>query len=81
MTDTINDGGPAFPITAGNQVYAQGMRLRDAAALAALQGIISSTPQVRVTEAEAEAWPGIAARAAWRMADAFIATREGKSDD
>jgi len=33
MSDTINEGGPAFPITAGNQVYAQGMRLRAYAAI------------------------------------------------
>jgi hypothetical protein len=53
-----------------------GMTLRDAAALAALQGFCAQTDS-------SGTWywpPDMAAAEAWRMADAFMAAREGKTE-
>lgn len=64
-----NNGGPAFPITAGQQVYAQGMTLRDWFAGQALSGIISTDCSHKmnvVTRADL----------AYRLADAMIAARD-----
>lgn len=38
----VNDGGPAFPVTAGNDVYAQGITRRDWFAGQALVGLMAS---------------------------------------
>jgi hypothetical protein len=38
----FDNGGPAYQITANNSVYASGMSLWDAAALAAIQGNCAS---------------------------------------
>jgi hypothetical protein len=73
---SINDGGPVFPQLQENRVIhvsASGMTLRDAAALAALQGFCAD-PSIDTT-------PKTIAAAAWNMADAFIAAREAKNDD
>jgi hypothetical protein len=54
-------------------LMARDMTLRDAAALAALQGLLAD---------ESLAWDEHGfAKAAWRFADAFMAAREGKTDD
>ena len=54
----------------------QGMTLRDAAALAALQGFCS-----QVDSSGTWSWlPDMVAAEAWRVADAFIAARETKGD-
>lgn len=71
-------GGPAYPIPGG---YAHemwpGMSLRDAAALATLQGIVSGHDETGMW-----CWtPETAAKMAWEVADAFIAARETKEDD
>lgn len=77
-----NDGGPAFPgtISKPNEkgVYYpehhQGMSLRDAAALAALQGFCAQCDDAGTWSWEPEG----AVKEAWRVADAFIAAREDK---
>lgn len=38
----LNDWGPAFPVTTGNDVYAQGMSKRDWYAGQALAGLMAS---------------------------------------
>lgn len=78
MPDAINNGGPAYPVTAGQQVYSTGMSLRDAAALAALPPLVTyimpnATPDV------ADKIARMAAVAAYEFADAFIAAREARS--
>ncbi len=68
-----NDGGPAFPVIAGHTVYTHGMTLRDAAALAALQGILANPND--------SYGPGNMIHAVCRAleaADAFIAAREAE---
>jgi hypothetical protein len=76
MTDKINDGGPAFPgglASVGDgdsQPYAPGMSLRDAAALAALQGFCAFSGSIGATFGPTE----LALRA-FEIADAFIAAR------
>ena len=73
MTDSTTNGDhPAYPVTAGQQVYATGMSLRDAAALAAL----AAWP---VTDRGGTAMD--LARKCYALADAFIAAREEKTDD
>lgn len=77
MPDTIKDGGPAYPIASDVIGHWSGMALRDAAALAALQGFCAQHDSSGVWS-----WlPGQAVTEAWRVADAFIAAREGKTDD
>lgn len=41
MSDIKDNGYPAFPVTAGNQVYATGISVRDWFAGMALQGCLS----------------------------------------
>ena len=83
MTNTTKTGGYAYPrdipdIVCSPEEAAQivhehsGMTLRDAAALAALQGLCANS--------NIDATPPVVAGAAWRVADAFIAAREGKSE-
>lgn len=85
----INDGGPAFPVhiencTDGNMVALgvllppgstvdfQGMTLRDYFAAKAMQGFCTQPPEhFESTQQVAED--------AYRLADAMIAAREGKS--
>jgi hypothetical protein len=85
MPDTINDGGFVYPfappcdaegrMAAGYPFPEMGMTLRDAAALAALQGFCAHTGSYGYKNGPHE----IASRA-WEIADAFIAAREGKTD-
>jgi hypothetical protein len=77
MTRDTN-GGPAYPIlkTDTHDTW-PGMSLRDAAALAALQGFCSQTDSSGLWS-----WlPDMAAAEVWRMADAFIAARETKEGE
>ena len=68
MTD-YNDGGPAFPITAGNAVYGHGMTMRDWFAGQALAGIMANSMWVRQDASEV-------VLSAYHLADAMIAARE-----
>lgn len=84
MTKT-NDGGPVYPAHVSAMTphglvsydTAPGISLRDAAALAALQGFCSQTDASGMWS-----WlPDVAVAEAWRVADAFIAAREtGETD-
>jgi hypothetical protein len=55
-----------------------GMSLRDAAALATLQGFAAGLASVKMTEKQADDAMEHAVRASWVVADAFIAARESK---
>lgn len=78
----INDGGPVFPAHThaetpnGPVHYATepGMSLRDAAALAAMQAMLT-------TDVGAAAPKAAVAEQAFQYADAFIAAREAKETD
>lgn len=70
MTDYSN-GGPAFPITAGQQVYAQGMTLRDWFAGQALAGYFAYKWAEHQNTADIDT-----ANYFYQMADAMIAARE-----
>jgi N-acetylglucosamine-6-phosphate deacetylase len=81
MTDLEHDNyvhpGPRFARNGFTTGQGQGMSLRDAAALVALQGFCSQTDSSGTWS-----WlPDMAAAEAWRMADAFIAARETKEDE
>jgi len=67
VSDKKDNSGPAFPITAGNQVYNQGMSLRDWFAGQALVG----ATQIADNDHDAMA------REAYRYADAMLAARKG----
>lgn len=62
-----NDGGPAHPVTAGHEVYATGLSVRDYFAAAALTGLLASGPLPRTHDE-------IAADA-HKYADAMLAER------
>lgn len=66
MTDTKDDD-PAFPVTAGQQVYATGMSLRDYFAGQALEGMLASN-----MNGPAEDF----ARRSYLTADAMLRARE-----
>jgi hypothetical protein len=63
------DGGPAFPITAGNNVYATGMFLRDWFAGQAMAGLMANPSIDTGTMLDA-------ARSAYDIADAMLEERE-----
>ena len=69
--DAKNDGAPAFPITAGNQVYAHGMSLRDWFASQAL-GFGFDWINVHETGGYLEA-----AIVSYEIADAMLKARQG----
>jgi hypothetical protein len=69
MTD-YNNGGPAFPITAGNAVYGRGMTLRDWFAGQALAGYFAYKWAERQNTATIDT-----ANYIYQMADAMIAAR------
>lgn len=65
---TQNDGGPAFPTTAGQVVYAHGMSLRDWFAGQAMYNVCDSrTLKIKAVDTIAEE--------CYRMADAMLAER------
>lgn len=71
-----HDGDPMHPIVTDSHIVAYGASLRDAAALAALQGFCA-----QADSSGSWSWlPDMAAAEAWRVADAFIAAREGKTE-
>ena len=78
MSDPIQDGGPAFPVL----TYQTGMSMRDAFAIAALQGIIASFSGCSMEKAVSMAtinglpFQDIAAKAAYKYADAMLAARK-----
>lgn len=80
MTDTINDGGPAFPTQTfcydgqGQilQYQEPGMTLRDYFAAAALQGITARTH----INSDMRGW----AELAYKHADAMLAERNKNND-
>ena len=76
LQKNLRDGQPEV-----NQMLAQDApdltALRDQAALAALQGFCA-----QADSSGTWSWiPSLAVAEAWRIADAFIAAREGKTDD
>lgn len=71
----VDSGNPAFPITAGNQVYNQGMTLRDWFAGQVLAGIMSgywANDNLGCLEAD------VLAQQAYQAADAMIVARQPK---
>lgn len=68
MSDTTNDGGPAFPVVASNGLghVADGMSLRD---WFAGQALITISERWRAVDA---------ARMSYEYADAMLEAREGK---
>jgi hypothetical protein len=74
MTDTINDGGPAFPLYCGpgDTGNTGGMTLRDYFAAAALQGITARTH----INSDMRGW----AELAYKHADAMLAERNKNND-
>ena len=80
MADEINDGGPAYP-SQWDDKDNEGMSLRDAAALAALPAIIQVCAGDSPREIGTETHEQMFARKAWAVADAFIAAREGKTNE
>ena len=73
MNDKINDGGPAFPTTAGQTVYSSGMRLRDWFAGQAMAGCYAGRAGERLLLDEANL--RIDAECFYQIADAMIAAR------
>lgn len=72
MADTINDGGPAFPLhpdIRDDEPHA-GMSMRDYFAAAALQGMLANAHPVQSDE-------HMFARDAYTVADAMLKAREG----
>lgn len=85
----IEDGGPAFPVTAGNNVFATGMSLRDwfAGQFLSMGSETADDPlpvaedasQHDIDAALREYWREVA-RVAYIAADAFIEARSAKGD-
>jgi hypothetical protein len=57
-----------------------GISLRDAAALAALQGMLAHTTRYRPRPGAPTNWHDAISQEAFQIADAFIAAREAKTD-
>ena len=79
-TKKPDDGGPMHPIVTDSHIVAYGASLRDAAALAALQGILG---RVYLPDVGMPVGSGSLvhyATLAFAVADAFIAAREGKTE-
>lgn len=71
MSETIKDGGPAFPVTAHYDVYASGMTLRD---WFAGQAIMAAFTSRHVGEYEGDTQD--IANCAFQLADAMLKARE-----
>lgn len=70
MTDRHENDAPAFPVTAGQQVYSHGMMLRDWFAGQAIAGVCGPTP---------DGWslsPQDHATWAYQIADAMLEARK-----
>lgn len=76
MTDKIKDDAPAFPVCAGQQVYATGMTLRDWFAGQALTGYIA---HLGAQDIHAGSYTDECAEEAYRIADAMIAARASRN--
>ena len=74
MSET-NTGGPAFPVSAGHEVYSSGMTLRDWFAGQALAGMVEIAGRAPMEASDAGAHKNLAnaARLAYAFADAMIA--------
>ena len=70
---TKDNGAPAFPITAGHEVYATGLSARDWFAGMALQGVLASDGTGFASANELAA-------AVYEIADAVLAEREKRDD-
>lgn len=71
MTKRTENDAPAFPVTAGQQVYSHGMTLRDWFAGQALSGICASAYGLK------DAWLiNCAAVLAYQIADAMLEARK-----
>lgn len=72
QTDMENDAGqaPAFPVTAGNQVYSSGLTLRDWLAAQALPAIIAADG-IQYAESQCD----VHAQIAYAQADAMLRAR------
>jgi hypothetical protein len=86
MTDLEHDNyvhpGPRFTRCGAVSGQGQGMSLRDAAALAALQGMLAHNTRYRQRpEDSCLHWHAAISREAFQIADAFIAARETKEDE
>lgn len=68
MSDTTQ--GPAFPVTAGQQVYSTGATLRDYFAAAALTGMIIDHGD------DCSAYRDAVCARAWMVADAMLRERQ-----
>ena len=80
MSDEIDNGGPAFPITAGQQVYATGATLRDwfaGQALIAMGTWFPSADYGPVNWDDKAFVARLRADYAYKQADAMLAAREG----
>ena len=69
---TKDNGGPAFPTTAGQVVYSHGMSMRDWFAGQALAGIMANS-QFSVPKNTHQAFTKVA----YALADAMLAARGG----
>ena len=74
MTDSIKNGGPAFPIETTATPWAEGMTLRDWFAGQALVGIINACAMD--TRERGETTENMFARKAYSIADAMLEARK-----
>lgn len=70
MSQSINDGGPAFPTPPGVQ-HNDGMTLRDYFAAAALQGLMAKVDPE-------DHWADYRAKWSYEAADAMLKAKEDK---
>jgi len=73
-----DNGGPAFPTTAGQVVYSHGMTLRDWFAGQALAGIMGPNYDWFTSGSETGSRAHEAAYFAYSVADAMLAARNAK---
>ena len=76
MSETMKDGGMAFPVSNSMGDIYSGMSMRDYFAATALQGIVGNSDFL--VEAQKHDWlevPQAASKAAYEIADAMLAER------